>query len=261
MTRAWALVTGASSGIGLELARLAAADGYNLVLVARGATRLDALATELQARHGLEALSLATDLAERDSTDRLVASLAARTIVPALLINNAGIGSYGLHQDVPLAAEQEVLDLNVVALTRLTRLLLPAMLARGSGRILNVASTAAFQPGPYMAVYYASKAYVLHYSEALGHELAGQGITVTALCPGPTRSGFQARAGMQASRLLRGLVPMTSAEAVARSGYRGLLAGRRVVVPGLVNWLMAESMRFTPRRLATAIVARVSRPG
>ena len=256
----WALVTGASQGIGLELARLAAVDGYGLVLVARSQDRLEALAIELR-RSGGEALTLGLDLSRRDAAERLVEWLGGRGIVPELLCNNAGIGAYGLHRDVPLAAEQELLDLNVVTLTRLTKLLLPAMLARRSGRILNVASTAAFQPGPYMAVYYASKAYVLSYSEALGYELRGTGITVTALCPGPTVSGFQERAVMRRARMVQGaLLPLDSPAAVARAGYRGLLAGRPVVIPGLANWLLAESVRLAPRRLVTAISAWMSRP-
>ena len=256
----WALVTGASRGIGLELARLAAADGYGVVLVARSQAGLEALATELRGAGG-EAKTLGLDLSRRDAAERLVEWLGGRGIVPELLFNNAGIGAYGLHRDVPLAAEQELLDLNVVTLTRLTKLLLPAMLARGSGRILNLASTAAFLPGPHMAVYYASKAYVLSYSEALGYELRGSGITVTALCPGPTVSGFQDRAVMRRARMVQGgLLPLDSPAAVARAGYRGLLAGRPVVIPGVANWLLSESVRFAPRRLVTAISAWVSRP-
>lgn len=260
MTR-WALVTGASRGIGLELSRLAAKDGYHLVLVARSGDELDAHAAEFRRRFSVEVLTLPLDLAARSAADAVADSLAARGIVPDLLLNNAGIGAYGLHREIALEAEQEVLDLNVVTLTRLTKRLLPGMLARGSGRILNVASIAAFQPGPYMAVYYASKAYVLSYSEAIAHELAGTGVTVTALCPGPTRSGFQARAVMRAARIVNGsLVPMAAAGSVAAVGYRALLAGRRVVIPGLVNRLAAWSVRLVPRRLATAIAARISAP-
>jgi short-subunit dehydrogenase len=259
--RPWALVTGASSGIGLELARLAAADGHDLVLIARRRDALEALAAELRARHGCASLVLPMDLAPRAAADEVAAALASRGIVPALLVNNAGVGAWGLHRDLPLEAEQELLDLNVVTATRLVKRLLPGMLARGSGRILNVASTAAFQPGPWMAVYYASKAYLLHYSEALAHELAGSGVTVTALCPGPTPSGFQSRAGMRASALLRGLLPATSAAFVARVGYRAARRGRRVAIPGLLNRLLVQALRFTPRRLATAVAARATGPG
>lgn len=259
--RRWALVTGASGGIGAELARLAAADGYHLVLVARNADLLAALAAELTTRHSVEVLGLTLDLARREAANELVARLAARAIVPDLLINNAGVGLYGLHRDTGLEAELALIDLNVVTLTRLTKRLLPEFLARGSGRILNVASTAAFQAGPYRAVYYASKAYVLSYSEALAHELKGTGVTVTALCPGPTLTGFQARAGARrAPAILAGLVPAMSAAAVARVGYRALLAGRRIVIPGLVNRLLVASLRLTPRRVATAVIASIGRP-
>jgi len=257
----WALVTGASRGIGLALAQLAARDGYALVLVARSGDELDLHAAELRRRFSVEVLTLCLDLAARSAADEVAAFLAARSIVPDLLLNNAGIGAYGLHRDLALEAEQELLDLNIVTLTRLTKRLLPGMLARGSGRILNVASTAAFQPGPWMAVYYASKAYVLSYSEAIAHELAGSGVTVTALCPGPTRSGFQARAAMRAARILKGsLIPMATAESVAVVGYRAMQAGRRVVIPGLVNRLAAWSVRLAPRRLITAIAGWISAP-
>jgi short-subunit dehydrogenase len=260
MTR-WALVTGASRGIGLELSRLAAKDGYHLVLVARSGDELEAHAAEFRRRFAVEVLTLPLDLATRTAADAVAEFLASRSIIPDLLINNAGIGAYGLHREIALAAEQEVLDLNIVTLTRLTKRTLPGMLARGSGRILNVASVAAFYPGPYLAVYYASKAYVLSYSEAIAYELAGTGVTVTALCPGPTRSGFQARAALRAARIVNGShVPMATAESVAAAGYRAMLAGRRVVIPGVINRLAVWAARFVPRRVMTALAARVSAP-
>ncbi len=258
--RPWALVTGASSGIGRELALLAAADGHDLVLVARGGAILATVAESLRARHGCTVIVLPMDLARRDAADALADELARRGVVPAFLANNAGVGAWGRHQDLELAAELDVLDLNVVAATRLLKRLLPGMLARGSGRILNVASTAAFQAGPWMAVYYASKAYLLHYSEALAEELAGSGVTVTALCPGPTPTGFQAAAGMAASRGLRGLVPHTDAARVARAGYEAARRGQRLVVPGLVNRLLVQALRWVPRRVANAVAARANRP-
>jgi short-subunit dehydrogenase len=259
--RPWALVTGASSGIGLELARLAAADGHDLVLVARGAEALASVAASLRSGHGCTVLVLPLDLAAAGAPDALADDLARRGIVPAFFANNAGVGAWGRHQDLAVATEQAILDLNVVAATRLLKRLLPGMLARGAGRILNVASSAAFQAGPWMAVYYASKAYLLHYSEALAEELAGTGVTVTALCPGPTPTGFQAAAGLRASRTLRGLVPATDAAWVARVGYEAARRGRRVVVPGIVNRLLAQALRLAPRRLANAIAARANRPG
>jgi short-subunit dehydrogenase len=180
--------------------------------------------------------------------------------VPALLVNNAGVGAWGLHRDLAGVAEDEVLAVNVVTATRLVKRLLPGMLARGSGRILSVASTAAFQPGPWMAVYYASKAYLLHYSEALAEELQGTGISVTVLCPGPTATGFQARAGLRASRRLRGLVPMLDAARVARAGYAAAGRGQRVVVPGMANRLLVLAVRWLPRRWVTALARRASAP-
>jgi len=260
-TRGWALVTGASGGIGRELARLAAADGHDLVLVARSADALGALATELATRHPIEVLPVELDLARREATAELIARLATRAIVPEILINNAGVGRYGLQRDTRLEDELALLELNVGTLTRLTKRLLPEFLARSSGRILNVASTAAFQPGPYMAVYYASKAYVMSFSEALAWEVRGSGVTVTTLCPGPTATGFQARAGsLRPTAIAGGLVPVARAADVARAGYRAMLAGRGLVIPGATNRLLVESLRFLPRRLATAAVARMARP-
>ncbi len=257
-SRPLALVTGASSGIGEEIARNLAARGHDLVLVARRADRLRQLSQELQAR-GAQAHVVAADLAQRDGADLLAQELATRGLQVDVLVNNAGFGVFGKHVDSPLADEQQMIDVNITALTRLTKLLLPGLVQRGRGRILNVASTASFQPGPYMAVYYATKAYVLSYSEALAEELAGTGVTVTALCPGPTASGFQDRAAMQDSALVRGKNLPTAAE-VARYGVAAMLRGQRVAIHGWMNWAMAQSVRFTPRRLVTALVALMSRP-
>lgn len=255
----WALVTGASSGIGLELARNLAAAGRNVVLLSRSATRLTELAGQLNRAYGVQAEVIAVDLAERDGADRAVAELARRRCEIDLLVNNAGFGLYGLHANTRLDDEQQMIDLNVSALTRLTKLLLPAMLRDGRGHIVNVASTAAFQPGPYMAVYYATKAYVLSYSEALAEELRGSGVIVTALCPGPTTSGFQDKAAMQESALVKGR-RLPRARDVADFAMRAIGRRRRVAVHGLVNRLMVQSLRFMPRALVTRVVARLSRP-
>ncbi|HYF43424.1 MAG TPA: SDR family oxidoreductase [Ramlibacter sp.] len=257
--RPLALVTGASGGIGEEIARTLAACGHDLVLVARRAQRLEELAAELKASHGVATHVLAADLAEADGADRLARELAGRSWQVDVLVNNAGFGVFGKHVDTDLGDEQQMLDVNITSLTRLTKLLLPGMVQRGRGRVLNVASTASFQPGPYMAVYYATKAYVLSYSEALGEELAGTGVTVTALCPGPTASGFQDRAAMHDSALVKGKKLPTAAE-VARYGVQAMLRGRRVAIHGCLNWLMAQSVRFTPRRMVTWLVAQMSRP-
>jgi short-subunit dehydrogenase len=254
-----ALVTGASSGIGLALARELAARGHDLVLVARTQSRLETLAAELQARHGVACTPLAFDLAQRDAADRLADELARRGIAIDVLVNNAGFGLFGRHAETDLADEQQMIDVNITTLTRLTKRLLPGMLARRRGRILNVASTAAFQPGPYMAVYYATKAYVLSYSEALAEELADAGVSVTALCPGPTASGFQDRAAMQSSALVKGK-RLPTADDVAAYGVQALMAGRRVAIHGFMNRLLVQSLRTMPRRLITRVVAMMSRP-
>lgn len=254
-----ALVTGASSGIGREIARELARAGHPLVLTARRADALEALAGELRRTHGVEVQVLPADLAAADGADRLVADLQARQLDIGVLVNNAGFGVFGRHLDNEPAAEDEMLQVNIRSLTRLTRWLLPAMVHAGAGRVLNVASTASFQPGPYMAVYYATKAYVLSYSEALAEELRGTGVTVTALCPGPTASGFQDKAAMHDSALVHDRRLPTAAE-VAAFGVRAMRGGRRVAVPGWRNRLLAFSVRLTPRAWVTRLVAHMSRP-
>lgn len=251
--RPWAVITGASGGIGLDLARGLAARGHNLFLVARSAARLRAVADELAAAHGVTTAVHVADLADPAAPAALCAALDAAGIAPEVLVNNAGVGAYGPFLDAPLAETMAMIQLNVAALTELTGRLVPGMVRRGHGRVLQVASTAAFQPGPLLAVYYATKAYVLSFSEALGNELAGTGVTVTTLCPGPTRTDFQARAKLSGARLLRGPLMMDAA-AVAEAGLEGMWAGRAVVIPGLVNKLTAATPRFVPRGLMTALV-------
>lgn len=247
-----ALVTGASGGIGAELARLFAADGHDLVLVARSRDKLAGLAEELGGRHHVNARVLAADLARPQAPREIFDELGAEGAGVDALVNNAGVGSYGLFAETDLKSELDLLQINVVALTHLTKLFLPAMIARRRGHVLNVASTAAFQPGPLMAVYYASKAYVLHFSEALSNETQGTGVTVTALCPGPTETGFVAAAGMGESKLFDASV--MDARTVAVEGYHGMLGGKTVVVPGLRNRLLATSYRLAPRGLITKVV-------
>ncbi|MDE2482926.1 MAG: SDR family oxidoreductase [bacterium] len=238
-----ALVTGASGGLGLEFARLLAADGYDLMLVARSADRLEANARELHAAHGVTVETIAADLGRLDAAAELVARVPSCDV----LVNNAGFASNGRFDTIAPERTREELLLDVVTLTELTRAYLPAMRARGAGRILNVASTAAFLPGPFMAVYYASKAYVLSFSQALAEELRGSGVTVTCLCPGATATGFVERAKMQESVLNR--LPLADAASVARAGYRGMLRGRDLVIPGISNKLVAFSPKITPRRV------------
>ncbi len=250
--RPTALITGASSGIGAALARIFARNGYSLVVVARGEAALQTLAGELRQAHGIAVTVLPKDLAQASAPAELAAEIAARGLQIDVLVNNAGFATYGAFAELDLQAELDMMQVNMVTLTHLTKLLLPGMIARRSGKILNVASTAAFQPGPLMAVYYATKAYVLSFSEALAEELRDSGVGVTALCPGPTRTGFQDRARMQESRLVQGEI--MDVDTVAQAGFAALTAGRRMVVPGLQNRLLALAPRFVPRNLAARLV-------
>jgi len=250
-----ALVTGASGGIGYELALLLARDGYDLVLVARSADRLAALAERLERDHGVSVRVMARDLAAPGAPEEIHAELAAQSVGVDVLVNNAGFGLMGPFAGMSPESVREMLQLNVVALTLLTRLFLDRMLERGHGRILNLASTAGFQPGPLMAVYYATKAYVLSFSEALANELAGTGVTVTALAPGATETGFSAHAGSEQSRLFRGAT--MDARTVAQAGYAAMLQGKPLVIPGLRNKLLAFSVRLAPRRVVTRIARRM----
>ena len=246
-----ALITGASGGIGYELAKLFDRDHYNLVLVARSSDKLNQVTGELQ-QLGVTVKTVALDLAAPPASRFLFDQLQREGVAVHVLVNNAGFGGFG---EFALMAEEEILGqihLNITALTHLTRLFLPLMVARRKGKIMNVASTAAFQPGPLMAVYYATKAYVLSFSEALANEVAGSGVVVSCFCPGATDTGFAKRAGTEDSRLFKKLRPM-NAEDVARDGYRGLMTGRTVVISGVQNWLVAESVRFAPRKLVTAV--------
>ena len=251
-----ALVTGASSGIGRELARLAAKDRFDVVLVARRRERLEELAGELSARYGATVEIVEADLAAPDSAKTVFAAASARTGGVDVLVNSAGLGVHGLFADTPLEREVETIHVNVLALTELTKHCVPGMIDRGHGRILNVASTAAFQPGPLMAVYYATKAYVLSFTEALAEELTGTGVTATALCPGPTMTEFQSRAGFGNVPLLRGPL-VWDAAGVARVGWEGAKRGKRVVIPGLANRVLALGARLSPRRLSTKIARRL----
>lgn len=249
-------MTGASSGIGLELASLAARDHHDLVLVARRRDRLESIGRGLAEEFGIVVTVLDKDLADPAAPAAIARECEALAIAPDILVNNAGLGVYGRFAETPLARELEMIQVNVTALTHLTKLFLPGMIARGRGRILNVASTAAFQPGPLMAIYYASKAYVLSFSEALANETAGTGVTVTALCPGPTITEFQKAAGVETTHLFRSPLVM-AAGPVARAGWDGMKRGRRVVIPGLRNRTLVQALRVTPRRLATAVARKV----
>jgi hypothetical protein len=240
------LVTGASSGIGAALARVFAANGHALVLIARREARLSALADEIAATGKPRPIVLPLDLARRDAVSQIAQALAERGLEPANVVNNAGFGLAGSAAALDRAEQLAMIDLDVRALTELSLAFVDS-LARHRGGILNVASVAGFLPGPGMAVYYASKAYVLSFSEALHRELADRGVRVTALCPGPVPTEFQARAGLRLGTAERILT--VSAEDVARAGYAGFMRGRRVVVPGLGSRLAAAIVRVVPNAL------------
>jgi short-subunit dehydrogenase len=250
-----ALITGASGGIGYELALLLARDRYDCILVARSRDKLSALATRLESDFGIRTLVLAKDLSKPSAVDEIYEEVTAAAMNVDVLVNNAGFPVFGLFSETELETELEMLQVNVVALTQLTKLFLKGMVERRYGRILNLASTAAFEPGPLMAVYYASKAYVLSFSEALANELRGAGVTVTALCPGPTRTGFQERGVMQDSRLVQGQI--ADAKSVALAGYKGLIAGKTIVIPGFTNKLIPWVVRVSPRGVVTRVVRRM----
>lgn len=258
-SRPAAIVTGASEGIGAELARVFAAGGHDLVLVARRRDRLEALASEIAATGRPQPLVVALDLARPEAPEELAGALAAAGVAPAFLVNNAGFGTVGLFAGAEIDPQLGMIDLNIRALTALTHRFLPQIVAARGG-ILNVASIAAFAPGPGMAVYYASKAYVLSFTEALAEELSKQGVRVTALCPGPVVTGFQARAGFDPS-MLKSMGPaVLSARATAEAGYEGLMAGRRVVVPGAANKALVRAMAWIPHAiLLPQLFARQSR--
>lgn len=248
-----ALITGASSGLGYEFAQLFAQDRHNLILVARSEQKLTELANQLTGKCGISVKLIIKDLSAPSAAEEVFAEVQKSAMPVSFLVNNAGFATYGFFTETDLMAELQMMQVNMVTLTHLTKLFLPDMIRRQQGKILNVASTAAFQPGPLMTVYYATKAYVLSFSEALANELQGTGVTVTVLCPGPTTSGFQKRAAMEQSKLVSGQQIM-DAKTVAQIGYQGLMHNRVVVVPGLKNKLLTLSIRFMPRSLVTQIV-------
>ncbi|MEO8606903.1 MAG: SDR family oxidoreductase [Chloroflexota bacterium] len=245
------LVTGASSGIGLELAKVFAREGYNLIVVARSSDKLIALAAQLATQYGTQTKVIVKDLSATSAPDELFNEIQASGIQVDVLVNNAGFATYGRFSEVDLQQQLQMMQLNMVTLTHLTRLFLALMIERHSGKILNVASTAGFQPGPLMAVYCATKAYVLSFSESIAEEVRGTGVTVSALCPGGTASGFQERAAMQDSKFIQsGLMKPNQ---VAEAGYQGLMAAMTINIPGFTNKVLASMHRFLPRRLVARL--------
>ncbi len=251
----WALVTGASTGLGADMARVLAARGIPLIVSARSEGRLQGLAEELRDRHGAGVRILPFDLAAPGAGAELAREVTALDLPVGFLVNNAGFGQWGPYPSLYPAGEEAMLRLNVEALTALTRGLLGPMVERRRGRILNVASVASFFPGPYMTSYYATKAYVLSYSEALDEELRGSGVRVSCLCPGPTRTEFQDRASMELSGAMRHT--MMESLPVARAGIDAMLRGKRLVVPGFMNKVNTFAPRFLPRALMPKLVGMV----
>ncbi|MBI3313479.1 MAG: SDR family oxidoreductase [Candidatus Omnitrophica bacterium] len=250
-----ALVTGASGGIGYELAKLLAQDGYSLVLVARSREKLEQIARDLERAFSISIKIITKDLSQPQAAEEIFQELERESIPIDILINNAGFGHYGFFSEIDWKRQEEMIALNVTALAHLTQLFLSGMMQRKQGRILNVASTSAFQPGPLMAVYYATKAYVLSFSEAIANELKNTGVTVTCLCPGATSTDFQKNAVMGNNWLFK--LNLMKADVVARIGYQGLMKGKTLVIPGWTNWLGAFLVRFGPRKMVPEIVRMI----
>ena len=253
---ATALITGASNGIGLELAKIHASKGDNLVLVARNKAKLDELKNTLENQYKIKVYTIGKDLSAINAAQEVYNETVQQNIQIDYLINNAGFGDFGMFVENDWNKELQMINLNITTLTLFTKLYLKDMVNRKSGKIMNVASTAAFQSGPTMAVYYATKAYVLSFSEAVDNEVRDKGVTITTLCPGATESGFQAAAAMEESNLVKGKKLPTS-KAVAEYGYKAMMKGKTVAIHGIMNWIMANSVRFTPRALVVKITRKI----
>lgn len=258
MGTGWALITGGSVGIGGALADAFAEHGHDLILVARNRDKLEARGRDIRRRFGVQVACLPEDLTDAGAPARLHRAITDRSFDVHYLINNAGVGLYGQFATTNLDAELKMIQLNVTSVVDLTKRFLPSMIERRSGRILNVASTAAFVPGPWMSVYYATKAFVLSFSEAINYELKAKGITVTTLCPGPTESEFKVRAGSQRSRLFEAFV--MDAPRVARVGYDAMMRGKPLAIPGLRNKLIPVAARLAPRSMVAELSHRAARP-
>jgi short-subunit dehydrogenase len=251
-----ALITGSSGGIGLELAKIHAENGDNLVLIARSKDKLEKLKTELELKFKVQVYTIGKDLSISNSATEVYNELKRENISVDYLINNAGFGDFGLFAESDWTKQEKMINLNITSLSHFTRLFLPDMIKRKSGKIMNVASTAAFQPGPTMAVYFATKAFVLSFSEAINNEVSENGITVTALCPGATESGFQEAAAMEGSKLFTGR-KLPSSRQVAEYGYKAMMKGKAVAIHGLMNAIMANSVRFAPRSVIVKITRKM----
>jgi uncharacterized protein len=253
---ATALVTGASNGIGLELAKIHASKGDNLVLVARNLEKLNEIKAELEKKFNIKVYNIGKDLSKPNAALEVYDETNQQKIQIDYLINNAGFGDFGMFVETDWHKELQMINLNITTLTQFTKLYVQDMVKRGNGKIMNVASTAAFQSGPTMAVYYATKAYVLSFSEAVDNEVSDKGVTVTTLCPGATESGFQTAAAMEESALVKGK-KLPSAKEVAEYGYTSMMNGKTVAIHGMMNYIMANSVRFTPRALVVKLTRKL----
>lgn len=260
MSRKVALVTGASAGLGEQFARLFAKDGHDVILVARSAERLEALAATLRKDHNVTAHVLPADLGKPEAAGQIFDKVRAQGLEVEFLVNNAGFGSAGAFLDQDLAREAEMVEVNCTSLLKLTHLFARPMRERKSGRILNVASTAGFQAGPYMATYYATKAFVVSFSEALAYELKGTGVSVTCYCPGATHTEFAARAGNAKSRLFQ-RSGVAQAPDVAADAYQSMMKGRVLAIHGVLNWVGMQALRFSPRSAVRAVAANLNQQG
>lgn len=257
MNKQTVLITGASSGIGLELARKFAREGYSLVLVARSIKNLEQLADELRKNYKVEAHVLAADLRLAGAASGIAQELKSRNLAVDILVNNAGFGLLGPFAQLDAQQQLDMIQVNIVALSALTRLLLPPMIERNVGGILNVASMAAFQAGPNLAVYYATKAFVLSFTEALHEEVSHTNLHVSCLCPGPTHTGFVAAANMENVNLFK--LGAQSAAEVAEYGFKAYQQNRAIAIPGLKNWLLGFSTKFSPRLLTRKVAGLLNR--
>jgi len=248
-----ALITGASSGIGLDFAHLFAKDGYNVILVARSVDKLDHLTKELIEKYEIVCNPISCDLSKPGAALELYRKTQSLGVHIDFLINNAGFGAIGFFKDIDFQTQSNMIQVNITSLTELTHVYLKPMLEKNFGRILNVASTAAFQPGPLMTVYYATKAYVLSFSAALENELKDTGVNVTTLCPGPTLTGFQSVAKIDSNSKLFNSRIVADSASVAKAGYKGLFESQRIIIPGVVNKIGVCSVKFVPRHFATRV--------
>jgi len=252
----YTLITGASSGIGYELAKVFAEQGHHLILTARSESKLQELKASVESQYKVQAEVIPGDLSKPEGSQKLFQAIQNKGLSINILVNNAGFGDHGFFHESNLEKDKEMIQVNITSLIELTHLFLPSLLKARSGKIMNVASTAAFQPGPLMAVYYATKAFVLFFSEGLCEELKGTAVTVTALCPGPTQSGFQKVANLKDVSLLDA-TPMATSHSVAVYGYKALMRNQVVAIPGVMNNVMATLIRFVPRAIVRRLVMKL----